>query len=224
MIQGAIFDMDGVIIDTEKWYQRFWVQAANELGYPMKPCHVLQIRSLPGEIAAPLLQKIVCSDFNFAAVRSRRKELMAAHVAANGIEAKPGANCLLQYLKDNGIGVALATATDLERTKEYLSMIKLIDYFDEIVTADMVTKGKPQPDIYIEAARRLNLKPSVCIAAEDSPNGALAAYRAGCKTIMVPDLTPPDNDTKKILYAVADSLSVIIDIIEKENKGQVKSK
>ena len=83
----------------------------------------------------------------------------------------------------------------------------------------MVEKGKPEPDIYIEAAKRLGLPESSCIALEDSPNGVLSAYRAGCVTVMVPDLTQPDDSTAQIIYTKADSLSDVIDIIEKINCG-----
>lgn len=213
-IKGVIFDMDGVIIDTEKWYQVYWVKAANDLGYPMKPEHVLKIRSLPGKFAAPLLKETVCPDFDYCAVRDKRKEYMEKHVKKHGIEVKKGALELLVYLKKNNIKTSVATATDIGRTKKYLKEIDLLTYFDEIVCASMVKNGKPQPDIYLEAAKRLGLSPKSCIALEDSPNGVLSAYRAGCKTVMVPDLTPPDDDTKKLLFAQAESLLQVIDIIK----------
>ena len=81
----------------------------------------------------------------------------------------------------------------------------------------MVAHGKPQPDIYIEASKRLELEPKECIALEDSPNGILSAYRAGCVPVMVPDLTQPDEETAKIIYSKADDLSQVIDIINTLN-------
>lgn len=217
-IKGVIFDMDGVIIDTEKWLQKFWVQSANELGYPMKPEHVLEIRSLASEYAIPKLKEIVCPDFDYDAVKELRKKYMNDHIRKNEIEKKQGIDQLLKYIKENDLLCAVATATAPDRTKEYLSSLGILEYFDEVVCASMVAKGKPQPDIYIEASRRLNLSPNNCIALEDSPNGVLSAYRAGCVTIMVPDLTQPTQQDKECIYAKADNLAEVIDIIEGINK------
>ena len=221
-IKGIIFDMDGVIIDTEKWYQRFWVQGAVENGFPMKPEHVLKIRSLPEKLAAPLLKKIVCPDFDYAKVRDRRKELMAHHIEEYGIEKKKGIDQLLQYIKSNGLKCAVATATDIDRTTQYLKQIGIYDYFDKIICASMVKNGKPEPDVYLEASRQLGLQPMECVAVEDSPNGVLSAFRARCNTIMVPDLTPPDQNTAKLLFAKADDLIQVIDILEIHKKAVEK--
>ena len=216
-IKGIIFDMDGVIIDTEKWLQKFWVQSANELGYPMKPEHVLEIRSLASKYAIPKLKEIVCPEFDYEAVKTLRKKYMSEHIHKNGIEKKKGIDQLLKYIKESGLLCAVATATAPDRTKEYLSALGILDYFDKVVCASMVANGKPQPDIYIEASRLLNLPPSSCIALEDSPNGILSAYRAGCITVMVPDLTQPTQQDKKHIYAKADDLTQVIDIIENIN-------
>ena len=106
----------------------------------------------------------------------------------------------------HGYRVALATATAPERTKKYLSALGLYDYFDEIVCASMVAKGKPEPDIYLYAAEKLGLAPENCIALEDSLNGIKSASSAGCKTVMVPDLDRPSAEAIPLLYGVADNL------------------
>lgn len=215
MIKGIIFDMDGVIIDTEKWYQKYWVKAANDMGYPMKNEHVLQIRSLDAKFAEPLLKEIVCNDFDFFAVREKRKEYMAQHIKKYGIEKKKGIDELLKYIKNNNIKCAVATATPPDRTTQYLRNLNLYKYFDNIICASMVEHGKPAPDIYLAAAKALKLPPNECIAIEDSPNGIKAAYSSGCLTVMVPDLTQPDEETEKLLYAKANDLLDVINIIEK---------
>ena len=200
-IDGIIFDMDGVITDTEKWLQRYYLKAAEELGFTkIKAEHILEIRSLPAEIAEKKMKSLVCDDFE-----------------KYGLEKKKGIDELLRYIKKKGLKCSVATATPAERTKEYLTRLGIISYFDEIVCADMVEKGKPEPDIYIEAAKRLGLPEASCIALEDSPNGVLSAYRAGCVTVMVPDLTQPDEKTSELIYAKADSLLDVIDIISKIN-------
>ena len=133
---------------------------------------------------------------------------MSVYFAEHGLEKKKGLDELLIHLKETNMKVAVATATDYERTKEYLKKLDIEGYFDQIVCANMVSKGKPAPDIYLEAARRLGVRPDECIALEDSPNGVLSANRAGCKVIMVPDLDEPDEETKKLLYARVDNLLV----------------
>lgn len=217
-IQGIIFDMDGLMIDTEKLLHRFWCQAANEYGYPMKIEHVLQIRSLAAKYAIPKLKSMLGEDFDYYKVRKRRMELMAAYVEQYGVEKKKGLDLLLSYVKEKGYKLAVATATDIERTKTYLTSIGKWEYFDAIVCGPMVQNGKPEPDIYLKAARELNLPPKVCVALEDSPNGILAAYRAGCVPIMVPDLDEPDGETKELLYGLAEDLSQVIPLLEKIEK------
>lgn len=202
------------MIDTEKLLQKHWLVAAHTYGYAMEKQHVLGIRSLAAKYAAPKLQAELGADFDYEKVRSLRIKLMNEHIDAYGVEEKPGLGELLAYLKQNAYLTAVATATDWERTKRYLGSIGRISYFDEIVCAPMVANGKPAPDIYLEAARRLNVEPSQCMALEDSPNGILAAYRAGMYPVMVPDLSEPDEDTKKLLYRCVGDLSQVIDLLK----------
>lgn len=205
-IKGIVFDMDGVLIDTEKLYLRFWCEAAHFYGYPMEKHHVLSIRSLAKPFAIEKLKGYFGEDFDYYSVHAKRVELMDKYIANHGIEMKPGAMQILAFLKENGYKIALATATPTERATIWLKNLGLYEYFDEIVSGHSVNFGKPEPDIYLEACKRLSLLPSECFAVEDSPNGVLSAFRAGCKTIMIPDLDTPSDDTKKLLFAVADNL------------------
>lgn len=216
-IKGVISDMDGVILDTEKLYVRFWCEAANFFGYPMQKHHALSIRSMARMFAIERLKGYFGRDFDYYAVHDKRIELMDKYIEDNGIEAKPGAEKLLSYLKDNGYKIALATATAPERTKSYLIKLGLYSYFDEIVCASMVKRGKPEPDIYLFAAEKLGLAPQECIALEDSQNGIKSASTAGCKTVMVPDLDGPNDEIRPLIIDVADSLADVIRIIETVN-------
>ena len=215
MLQAILFDMDGLITDTEKLLSRFWCQAANEMGFPMKPEHVLGIRSLSAKFAAPHLQGIFGEDFDYYAVRDRRKQLMNDYIEKNGIEAKPGLNELLDYIKEHDLKCAVCTATDHARTKWYLGMIGVYDRFDAFVCGDMIKNGKPKPDTYLEGAKALGFMPGECMALEDSPNGVESAYTAGCMTVMVPDLSQPDEELRKKLTAVCTTLADVRDVIEK---------
>ena len=212
-IKGVISDMDGVILDTEKLYVRLWCEAANFYGYPMQRHHALSIRSMARMFVIDKLKGYFGEDFDYHAVHAKRIELMDKYIEENGIEAKQGAETLLSYLKQNGYKVALATATAPDRAKSYIERLDLLKYFDEIVCASMVEKGKPEPDIYLYAAEKLGLEPHECIALEDSQNGIKSASSAGCKTVMVPDLDGPTDEIKPLLYAVADNLTDVIKLL-----------
>ena len=214
-IRAVIFDMDGLLLDTEKLLVKFWVQAANEAGFPMTRENALAIRSLHRKFAIPYLQGLFGEEFDYVKIRSRRMELMKEYLSDHSLELKDGAKELLCFLCENKIMTAVATATDYERTQDYLRRVGIFEYFDKIVCATMVEQGKPRPDIYIFAANQLGLEPSECIALEDSPNGVRSAADAGCKTIMVPDLTEPDDELSGLIYARADSLREVIDIIKR---------
>ena len=210
--KGIISDMDGVILDTEKLYVRFWREAASFYGFPMTLEHALGIRSLSGKLAEEKLQGWFGKEFDYNAVRQKRIELMDEFVNQNGVEPKPGAKALLSYIKDNGYALALATATPVDRAGRYLKSVELYSFFDQIVSAREVKRGKPAPDIYLCAAKRLCLDPKECIALEDSQNGIRSAFAAGCKTIMVPDLDQPTEEIMPLLFGVANGLEDVINI------------
>ena len=213
MIKAVIFDMDGILIDTEKWMNVYWQQAAKEAGFEVTREDGLAIRSLAGKYAGPYLRGIFGESFDYEAIRERRKELMREHIAKYGIEKKPGVDDILSYLAEKNMKRAVATATDPERTKQYLTQIGIYDKFDKIVSATTVENGKPQPDVYLYACEQIGEKPEDCIAVEDSPNGILSAYRAGLSVVMVPDLTEPDEETAKMLYARIDTVSGLKGIV-----------
>lgn len=214
MIKAVIFDMDGLMIDTEKLLMRFWIESANSFGFDMTRDDVLSIRSLAGKLTEKKLKKRFGDDFDYQKVRAKRIELMNNYILINGIEKKKGLDKLLVYLKNNGYKTAVATATDLKRASMYLDIINVTEYFDKIVCATMVQNGKPHPDIYLKACEELDVLPCEAIALEDSPNGIISAYSAGCKAVMVPDLSEPDEELRKILFRRIDSLDLLIDVLE----------
>lgn len=219
MIQGVILDMDGLMLDTEKLLARYWMQAAQEAGFPMQLEHVLGIRSLAAVYAKPKLQGIFGEDFDYESIRARRRELTAAHLRMFGIEKKPGLDALLTYLKQSGRKIAVATATDRERTELYLRQVGVYQFFDVFVCGDMVTKGKPDPEIYLTACRALGLLPEQCMALEDSPNGIRSAHAAGCRAVMVPDLSEPEEALLPLLYACVPALDDVIGLLRGDEEN-----
>ena len=181
-VRGLIFDLDGTLADTEGLYQRFWLEAANSLGYPMQRRHTLMIRSMAASVAGPLMRREVCPDFDYEAVRDRRRGIMAEWIDAHGVQPKPGAPEILRYAAEHGIPAALATTTPQERVHRVLGLLGLEGMFAAIVSGDMIEHGpyiygEFSDDIY-EAVERLQWDG---IAKYVSPNGRVVLTDYGRK-------------------------------------------
>lgn len=212
-VKGVLFDMDGVVLDTEKLYTRFWREAAQSLGYPMTHEMALGMRSLSREVGERQLKAYLGQDVDYQAVRNKRIEMMNAFIEENGVEIKASIHELLDYLKAKEIKTSIATSSPLDRAEKYLSQVGLLHKFDEIVSGHMVEHGKPEPDIFLYAASKLDLLPEECFVLEDSPTGLLAANRAGCIPVMIPDQDQPDDEVKKLAYAIAQNLLKIKELV-----------
>ena len=160
------------------------------------------------------MQKCFGPDFDYDKVRNRRKEIMDEDLKKFGIEKKPYVDEILDFLKEEGIKRALVTATHETKAREYLKEIELEEKFDKVICADMVENGKPDPDIYLFACKKIGEKPSDCLALEDSPNGVRSAYSAGVDVIMVPDLSEPDEELNKMILKSAGSLKDVISFLQ----------
>lgn len=199
-VKAVIFDLDGTLIDTEKYYRVFWPKALKECGYEMTDEQALSIRSLGRPFAPQWFKDNIDENIDYWQVRNVRKSMMEEFFKENPIQFKPYAVEILKWLKERQIVAAIATANDEERTVNYLKQLGIYEYFDQIICATMVEYGKPYPDIYKFACEKLGYAPDECIAVEDSPNGIKSANAAGCKAVFVPDQTDVDDELQKLIY------------------------
>ena len=214
VIRGVLFDMDGLVLDTEKLYTRFWMEACRFYGFPMTYEQSLKMRAANSRLGAENLHRFFGPDIDYKTIRTKRIELMDAFIAENGVEPKPGIFELMDYLEEQGIPAAICSSSPQDRIREHLSSLGLYHRFTAICSGYDVPWGKPAPDIYLHGAASLGLPPENCLALEDAPLGIESAFRAGCIPVMIPDQDPPDEKAKPMLYAKADSLHDIIDLLK----------
>ena len=190
MNKSVIFDMDGVLLDTERIYQHFWHIAAGDFGVDLTDERALTLRSLDGKLASGKFEEWFGDAGLYVRMREHRKEMMNAYLEAHPAVAKPGVRETISFLSERGIQYAIATATNEVRARECLEMAGISDLFDVIISAKSLPRGKPYPDVYQNACAAIGRECGDCFAVEDSPNGLLSARRAGCITVFVPDMTP----------------------------------
>lgn len=205
-IGAIVFDMDGLMLDTEPLYKLAWQTASAELGYELDdPSYATLVGRQTEDCEQVLLEKFG-SDFPLDRFRTRWPELWRAAVTANGIQQKPGLLEFLTFLDAQGLPIAVATSSERDYTVFSLRHAGLEGRFEVVVTGDQVARGKPAPDIYVEAARRLRVDPARCVALEDSEAGILAARRAGMIALLIPDWTSPSDAAVGASFRVLESL------------------
>lgn len=213
MIKAILFDMDGTLTDTEKYLTRFQQQVMKEFGYDIPLEETYQFRSYASKFSRVLAKELYGQNFDYDKARARRREIMNEHIAKYGIELKPYVKEVLQALKEKGVQTAVVTATQEQTALSYLRQTEILPYFDEIISTSMVENGKPYPDVYLYACNAIHKKPENCLAVEDSPNGVISAWNAGCQVAMVPDLSQPEKKIREKTHYIFDSLKGLLTIL-----------
>lgn len=212
MKAGAIFDMDGLLFDTEILYNKEWKKVADENGLILEEKMLDEIRGTGGTVMYETINRYWP---NIDAERLRKQIFEnTKEILSKNVPVKCGVLELLRYLKENGVKTAVASSSPMESIQNNLKVSGLESYFDTIVSGEQVLHGKPAPDIFLLAAEKLSLSPKECYVFEDGPNGIYAGVRAGCATIMIPDLISPTEELHEITVGIYKSLKEVLDAIE----------
>lgn len=217
MIKGVIFDMDGVMIDTERQSNNGWLKAAEQQGEVMPVWLIDTFKGATMEANKREFDKFFNGRIDYYKTRQLRTDYVMELRRAEGIPVKKGLYKLLEYLEKNQIPCAVATSTRRESAERTLHETGVYSYLKTVVYGDEVTNGKPAPDIFLKAAEGLDASANECIVIEDSINGIKAGWAAGANVIYIPDTITIDENTKKMISAECRDLSEVIGTIEALN-------
>lgn len=202
MPQAIIFDMDGVILDSERIICDAWKSSALECGHPIEHTGYLRAVGRNGRDAQAILIEELGADFPFERVGKSAHAKVTAQVGQNGWPLKPGITRLFEMLAAVRMPLAVATSTRVREAEARLVSAGVRQYFRSVSGGDEVAHGKPAPDIFLLAAQRLGVPPRDCIVIEDSMYGVHGAHAAGMRAVLIPDLKQPDAAERDSVFQI----------------------
>jgi beta-phosphoglucomutase-like phosphatase (HAD superfamily) len=212
-VKAVVFDMDGLLVDTETVVFRAMQRAADRIGGEMPFSTFQRMVGLQHEVSDLILQEHFGQGFDLDAWSSAVSGHFQEELAA-GIALKAGVGEILDWLDDAGLPRAIATSSRLASLHQSLGPHGLVERFDALITRDLPIRGKPHPDPFLKAAEALGIAPGDCLALEDSHNGVRSASAAGMMTIMVPDMLDPTEEMESLCVRIARDLHEVRDLLE----------
>lgn len=217
IVAAAIFDMDGTLLDTERLYVAAIGDACRDLGLDAPAAFLEQTLGRPWSFCYALLNEKFGTDFEKSRFDTAFEERFEAATRA-GVPVKPGVRELLAHLSTRATPMAVATSTNRRTAERHLESAGLLDFFPVRITSDMVSNGKPAPDIFRLAAESLDVPSEFCLAIEDSPAGVRAAAASRAMTIMIPDMVPATSAEQALCVAVVNSMFDVLDLLRAAEK------
>jgi HAD superfamily hydrolase (TIGR01509 family) len=210
--RAVVFDMDGLILDTEVLFRDVMMEASEARGLTLPEEVFLRMVGLPDGGSRAVAMAHFGEDFDFDPWMQHAWELAHARIEA-GVPVKSGVTELLDLLEEAGVPRAICTSSRREIVERHLAPAGLLARFQAVVAAGDYARGKPSPDPFLAAAARLGVEPGSCLALEDSHNGVRAAAASGMMTVMVPDLLPATAEMRSLCVAVADDLHAVAALV-----------
>ncbi|MGI5990271.1 MAG: HAD family hydrolase [Lachnospiraceae bacterium] len=219
-IQAVLFDMDGLMVDTERQSDEGWVWACRQQGTEMPSWLMDNFKGAPRSSCIRMFDDYFKGRLDYGHTRELKNEYVAKLQSREGIPAKPGLFTLLRYLRDRQIPAIVATSTEHATAEAILRQIGAWEYLSGVVFGDQVANGKPAPDIFLLAAKKAGADPKASIVLEDSINGIRAGAAAGCAVIHVPDTIQISPEIRALTRAVVPTLAEVPGLIEEWEKGK----
>lgn len=214
MIKAVIFDMDGVIFDSERVICDLWLEIAKENDIPGIEELMLKCIGLNDKATDDLFTNTYGDRFPYAEFKKQISVEYHSRYDGGRLPMKPGVKELLSFLKANNVKTALASSTKVETVTNQLRDAKILDYFDVVIGGDMVKNSKPNPEIFLKAAEKLGIDPKEAYIIEDSFNGIKAAHEANAFPVMVPDMLEPNEEISALCHRIFKDLLEVKDYFE----------
>ena len=212
-IQAVVFDMDGLMFDSERYVQKSWDIAGERLGYGPLGHNIVNTLGTNLTNRKKYFLEHYGNDFPFDKFLDGYRDAYY-ELVEDGVPAKKGLHEILKVLREKGLKIGVATSSSEEHAVSNLKREGIFDYFDSVITGNMIEHGKPEPDIYIEACRQLKVDPSKAIALEDAINGIRSAHGAGMNPVMIPDIVQDTSKVDDILFGKCESLLEFAEILQ----------
>lgn len=213
MKAGAIFDMDGTLLDTERLYRETWEELAGEYGQVHNPAFPRAVAGTSGDHMLDVIRSyypaVDAEQFRTSCLERVRQKVETS------VGKKKGMDELLEYLKRNHVKMAVASSNSAAQIKKNMTLAGAVGYFSVLTGGDEIENGKPAPDIFLLAAQRLGIEPSDCYVFEDGINGVRAGVAAGCRTVMIPDGNEANAEMYRICAGVYDDLLQVKQALER---------
>lgn len=213
LYKAVVFDMDGVIFDSERAVMQCWKEVASRHNIPDIEKAILACTGTTMVRTREIMLNLYGTDFPYDEYARESSAIFHSRYDGGRLPMKQGVKELLNFLKEHNKKIALASSTRQQVVTDELRDAGIIEYFDRIICGDMVSRSKPAPDIFLKACEELNISPSDSYAIEDSYNGIRAAHAGGLHPIMVPDLLPADEEMQSLAEIVLPSLTSVMEYL-----------